>query len=290
MNAAALRRRVIEWVRLTRLDRPIGILLLLWPVLWALWIANAGPPPLALLGVFVLGTVLTRSAGCVINDFADRDIDPHVARTRDRPLAARRVSPQEALALCVGLLGLAFALVLTLDPVTVAMSVVAAGLMLTYPFFKRFFPAPQLYLGIAFGWGVPMAFMASQGEVPPIGWGLFAITAVWALIYDTFYAMVDREDDRRIGVRSTALWFGNFDLSAIALLQVVMMSGLAMIGHAVEFGVPYFLALGVAAALFVRHLWLARHRTGPECFRAFLGNQYVGLVVFVGIVLATAQR
>lgn len=290
MNADALRRRLTEWVRLTRLDRPVGILLLLWPVLWALWLASDGLPPFSLLVVFVLGTVLTRSAGCVINDFLDRDIDPHVARTRDRPLAARRVSPQEALTLCALLLGLAFALVLTLDLPTVAMSVVAAGLMLTYPFFKRFFPAPQLYLGIAFGWGVPMAFMATQGEVPLIGWGLFAVTALWALIYDTFYAMVDREDDRRIGVRSTALWFGRFDLPMIALLQGTMILGLAMVGRAAGFGFPYFVALGIATTLFARHLWLARRRTGPECFRAFLGNQSVGLVVFVGIVLATAQR
>lgn len=290
MSAAALRRRWVEWIRLTRLNRPIGILLLLWPVLWALWIATDGRPPTALLVVFVLGTILTRSAGCIINDFADRDIDPHVARTRDRPLAARRVSPYEALALSAVLLGLAFALVLTLDAATVAMSVVAAGLMTTYPFFKRFFPAPQLYLGIAFGWGVPMAFMATRGEVPPIGWGLFAVTAVWALIYDTFYAMVDREDDRRIGIRSTALWFGEFDLTVIALLQIAMLLGLALIGHAADFGGVYFVTLALAAGLFASHLWLARRRTGPECFRAFLGNQYVGLVVFVGIVLATAQR
>ena len=290
MSTAALRRRLLEWVRLTRLDRPIGILLLLWPVLWALWIASEGLPSVSLLTVFTLGTVLTRSAGCVINDLLDRDIDPHVTRTRDRPLAARRVSPQEALALCALLLALAFALVLTLDAATVALSVVAALLMLTYPLFKRFFPAPQLYLGLAFGWGVPMAFMATQGEVPPLGWGLFAVTAVWALIYDTFYAMVDRDDDRRIGVRSTALWFGRLDLPVIALLQGVMILGLALVGRAAGFAMPYFVALGIATMLFARHLWLARRRTGPECFRAFLGNQSVGLVVFVGIVLATAQR
>lgn len=282
--------RLRDYLRLTRLDRPVGILLLLWPVLWALWIAADGIPPLPILLIFTLGTVLTRSAGCAINDYADRDIDPHVERTRERPLAARRVTPREALVICALLLLAALLLVLQLDRTTVLMAFVAAGLLVTYPFFKRFFPAPQLYLGIAFGWGIPMAFQATTGAVPRIGWILFAISVVWALIYDTFYAMVDRDDDRKIGVRSTALLFGRADLLIIGLLQVMMVAALAGVGWQLGFGLPYHVALVVTAGLFLRHLWIARSRQRDLCFRAFLGNQYVGLVIFVGIVLATAQN
>lgn len=290
MISAPLRRRLTEWVLLTRLNRPIGILLLLWPVLGALWIAAEGLPDPWVLLVFVLGTVLTRSAGCIINDFADRDIDPYVARTRERPLAARRIAPYEALGLCAVLLALALALVLTLDPRTAAMSLIAAALLVSYPFLKRFFPAPQLYLGIAFGWGVPMAFVAIRGEVPTVGWWLFGATVIWALIYDTFYAMVDREDDRRIGVRSTALLFGRADLPIIGLLQGAMLLILIHVGEQLDLGAVYMTSLGVAAAMFVWQQWIARNRSGPACFRAFLGNQYVGLAVWLGIVLATTQR
>jgi len=286
----ALARRLHEYALLTRLNRPIGTLLLLWPALWALWLAAGGLPDPALLVIFLIGTLLTRSAGCIINDFADRDIDPQVERTRERPLAARRVSPQEAIGLFVVLMLLALALVLQLDVRTVLLSVVAAVLLLTYPFFKRFFPAPQLYLGIAFGWAVPMAFTAVQGEVPPSGWLLFAATVIWAGIYDTFYAMVDRDDDRRIGVRSTALLFGRYDLLIIALLQSLMLLLLVAVGMLEGLGVFHYLALLLVAVLFALQLRAARHRERQACFRAFLDNNYVGLAVWVGIAIATLQH
>ena len=288
--SAAMKRRLREYMLLTRFDRPIGTLLLLWPALWALWISAGGVPDPKLVLIFVLGTLLTRSAGCIINDFADRDIDPHVERTRERPLASRRISPYEAIALFVFLMLLAFSLVLQLDTNTVMLSFVAAGLLGTYPLFKRFFPAPQLYLGIAFGWAVPMAFMATQGFVATTGWLIFVATVIWASIYDTFYAMVDRDDDRRIGIRSTALLFGQYDLLIIALLQVLMLALLAAVGVLADLGFIYFLSVAGAALLFSRQTWLARARTREACFRAFLDNHYVGLVLFVGIALATAQR
>ena len=287
--STALRRRLHEYVLLTRFNRPIGTLLLLWPTLWALWIAAGGLPEAKLLIVFSLGTLLTRSAGCIINDFADRDFDPHVERTRERPLAARRVSPYEAIGLFIALMLIAFLLVLQLDWQTILMSIVAAGLLASYPLFKRFFPAPQLYLGIAFGWAVPMAFMATQGRVPAAGWWLFAATIAWACIYDTFYAMVDREDDRRIGIRSTALLFGRHDLMIISVLQVVMLALLAAAGIAAGLEMLYFISLIATAVLFISQTWSARHRDRNACFRVFLDNHYVGLVVFVGIALATLQ-
>lgn len=286
----ALARRLHEYALLTRLNRPIGTLLLLWPALWALWLAAGGLPDPALLAIFLVGTLLTRSAGCIINDFADRDIDPHVERTRERPLAARRVSPREAIGLFVVLMLLALVLVLQLDVRTALLSVVAAGLLLTYPFFKRFFPAPQLYLGIAFGWAVPMAYTAVQGEVPPSGWLLFAATVTWAGIYDTFYAMVDRADDQRIGVRSTALLFGRYDLLIIGLLQGLMLLLLVAVGMLEGLGLFHYLALVMVAVLFARQLRAARNRERQACFRAFLDNNYVGLAVWVGIGIATLQR
>jgi 4-hydroxybenzoate polyprenyltransferase len=207
-----------------------------------------------------------------------------------RAVSARRVSPFEALTLFTLLMLTALALVLTLGWQVTAYALVAALLLLTYPLFKRFFPAPQLYLGIAFGWGVPMAFVAVQGGVPPIGWWIFAVTVLWALIYDTYYAMVDREDDLRIGVRSTAVWFGKADLAIIAALQLLMIASLWKIGAMANLGVLYFIAVLIAAVIFHRNLWWARHRDRAQCFRAFLGNHQAGLIVFVGIVLATAQR
>lgn len=285
----ALRRRLRDYALLTRLDRPIGTLLLLWPVLWALWLAAGGMPDLRLLIVFVVGTLLTRSAGCIINDFADREFDPHVERTRERPLAARRVSPSEAIVLFVVLMLLAFVVVLQLDARTVWLSLVAAALLASYPFCKRFFAAPQVYLGLAFGWGVPMAFVATTGRVPTTGWLIFASTVIWACIYDTFYAMVDREDDRRIGIRSTALWFGRHDLLVIGLLQALMLGLLIWIGRIAHLGSIYFLSLVVVTCLFARHLWWARHRDRAACFRAFLDNNYVGMIVWLGIAVATLQ-
>lgn len=290
-----LRRRLTEWISLTRFDRPIGWLLLLWPILWALWIAARGIPSAKLLLIFVAGTILTRSAGCIVNDLADRDFDPQVQRTRLRPLAARRISPYEAIALFLVLMLIALALVWQLDARSVMFAFVAAGLMITYPFFKRFFPAPQVYLGMAFGWGVPMAFVATVGDVPRVGWLIFVIAIVWATIYDTFYAMVDREDDRRIGVRSTALLFGEMDLFAIGALQCVMLAGLWFVGEQAGLGNIYRASLALVAALFAQQTWRARHREGQVCFAAFLANNYVGLVVFAGIALdfavaATAQH
>jgi 4-hydroxybenzoate polyprenyltransferase len=275
---------------LTRFNRPIGTLLLLWPALWALWIGAGGIPDPTILTVFVLGTVLTRSAGCIINDFADRNFDPHVERTRERPLAARRVSPYEAIGLFIFLMLLAFILVLQLDMKTVLLSLVAGGLLGTYPLFKRFFPAPQLYLGLAFGWAVPMAFMATQGKIPVVGWLIFAATVIWACIYDTFYAMVDRDDDRRIGIRSTALLFGRYDLIIIVGLQALMILLLTVVGVLAGLGWVYLVGVACAAALFVSQVWSARSRSREVCFRAFLDNHYVGLVLFLGIALATAQH
>ena len=278
-----LRRSLHEYGLLTRLNRPIGILLLLWPVLWALWIAAGGVPDLKLLGIFVAGTVLTRSAGCVINDFADRDFDPHVRRTRDRPLAARRVSPYEALALFAVLMLAALVLVLQLDGLTLRLSLVAAGLAISYPFVKRFFPAPQLYLGIAFGWGVPMAFAATTGGIPKVGWLVFLVTVLWAGIYDTLYAMVDRDDDLLIGIRSTAILFGDMDRVAIGIMQLVMVWGLVLVGQNLDFSLTYYAGVVAAALLFGWQQWLARDRSRDQCFRAFLNNNYVGLALFLGI-------
>jgi 4-hydroxybenzoate polyprenyltransferase len=278
-----LRRSLHEYGLLTRLNRPIGILLLLWPVLWALWIAAGGVPDLKLLVIFVAGTVLTRSAGCVINDFADRDFDPHVRRTRDRPLAARRVSPYEALVLFAVLMLAALVLVLQLDGLTIRLSLVAAGLAISYPFVKRFFPAPQLYLGIAFGWGVPMAFAATTGGIPKVGWLVFLVTVLWAGIYDTLYAMVDRDDDLLIGIRSTAILFGDMDRVAIGIMQLVMVWGLVLVGQNLDFSLPYYAGVVAAALLFGWQQWLARDRSRDQCFRAFLNNNYVGLALFLGI-------
>jgi 4-hydroxybenzoate polyprenyltransferase len=278
-----LRRSLHEYGLLTRLNRPIGILLLLWPVLWALWIAAGGVPDLKLLVIFVAGTVLTRSAGCVINDFADRDFDPHVRRTRDRPLAARRVSPYEALVLFAVLMLAALVLVLQLDELTIRLSLVAAGLAISYPFVKRFFPAPQLYLGIAFGWGVPMVFAATTGGIPKVGWLVFLVTVLWAGIYDTLYAMVDRDDDLLIGIRSTAILFGDMDRVAIGIMQLVMVWGLVLVGQNLDFSLPYYAGVVAAALLFGWQQWLARDRSRDQCFRAFLNNNYVGLALFLGI-------
>jgi 4-hydroxybenzoate polyprenyltransferase len=267
-----------------RLDKPIGIGLLLWPLLWSLWVATEGHPPPRLLAIFIAGTIVMRSAGCVINDFADRDIDPHVKRTQDRPLAARRLSPQEALTLFLALLALALWLVLQLDWLTVAWSVGGALLTATYPFMKRFFPLPQLYLGAAFGWAVPMAFVATLGHVPAVGWLLFAATVLWAGVYDTVYAMVDRDDDLKLDVRSTAILFGRHDRLLVGLLQALVLGGLAVTGILQDLGTAYWAGLVLGGALFGYQQWLIRHRLREDCFKAFLNNNWFGLVVFAGIV------
>jgi 4-hydroxybenzoate polyprenyltransferase len=283
-------RRLLDYGRLMRLDRPIGIWLLMWPMLWALWIAARGRPTERVFLVMVLGVVVMRSAGCIINDFADRNVDPHVRRTRERPLASRRVSPQEALVLFLILISLALWLVTRLDPLTIAMSCVGAALTITYPFMKRFFALPQFHLGLAFGWAVPMAFTAEVGAVPRAGWVIFCVAVLWATIYDTLYAMVDREDDLRIGVRSTAILFGDLDRLIIGAMQVLMVFALVLVGRSLEFGRWYLYGVAAAAALFAYQQWLIREREPGACFRAFLNNNYTGLAVFVGILLEYSLR
>jgi 4-hydroxybenzoate polyprenyltransferase len=281
-----LARRVTEYARLMRLDRPVGTWLLLWPALWALWIAGAGRPRPQVLLVFVLGVVVMRAAGCVINDFTDRDIDPHVQRTRDRPLAARRVSPSEALLLFALLLAVALYLVTRLDLLTVKLACIGALLTVSYPLFKRFFPMPQLYLGISFGgWSVPMAFAAQSGALPRVAWVLYIAAVVWASTYDTIYAMVDRDDDLKIGVKSSAILFADMDRLLIGVMQVMMLCALVLVGRNLQFGRPYQAGLAAAGALFLWQQWLIRKREPAACLRAFLNNQYVGLAVFVGIML-----
>jgi 4-hydroxybenzoate polyprenyltransferase len=281
-----LARRAEEYARLMRLDRPVGTWLLLWPALWALWIAGAGRPDPLVLVVFVLGVFVMRAAGCVINDYADRNVDPHIRRTRDRPLAARRVSPMEALVL-FALLGLiALALVTRLNPLTVKLAFIGAALTTSYPFTKRFFALPQLYLGISFGgWSVLMGFAAQTGVLPRVAWVLYIAAVIWAVIYDTIYAMVDREDDLKIGVKSSAILFADMDRFLIGVMQLMMLGALWLAGRNMEFGRWYYAGVVGAGVLFLWHQWLIRKREPAGCLRAFLNNQYVGLVVFIGILL-----
>ena len=282
--------RWLLYARLMRLDKPIGILLLLWPTLWALWIAGEGHPRPWVVVVFVLGVVLMRSAGCVINDFADRDFDRHVRRTASRPITAGQVSPREALVLFGVLSLLALGLVLTLDRLTVQLSLVGAFLAASYPFTKRFTHLPQAYLGVAFGWAIPMAFAAQTGEVDPRSWWLFAAVVLWALIYDTMYAMVDRDDDLKIGVKSSAILFGRYDRLIIGLLQLAMLGVLLVVGRLFGLGLWYHLGLAVAAGLMLYHQWLIHDRDRERCFRAFLHNQWIGVAIFAGLVLDYATR
>jgi 4-hydroxybenzoate polyprenyltransferase len=281
-----LGRRITEYARLMRLDRPVGTWLLLWPALWALWVAGAGRPEPRVLIIFVLGVFVMRAAGCVINDYADRDIDPHIRRTRDRPLAARRVSPQEALVLFGVLILIALCLVTRLDPLTIKLAVIGALLTVSYPFLKRFFPLPQLYLGISFGgWSVLMAFAAEAGVLPRVAWVLYIAAVMWAAIYDTIYAMVDREDDLKIGVKSSAILFADMDKFLIGTMQLMMLWALVLVGRNMHFGDWYYSGVLAAALFFLWQQWLIRKREPGGCLRAFLNNQYVGLVIFVGILL-----
>jgi 4-hydroxybenzoate polyprenyltransferase len=281
-----LGRRLHEYAQLARFDRPIGIWLLLWPVLWALWIAGSGRPAPRVLVVFVLGVFAMRAAGCVINDLADRNIDPRIRRTRQRPLAARRVTPYEALVLFVLLSAAALWLVLQLDALTFRLSLVGAALTISYPFVKRFFPLPQLYLGISFGgWGVPMAFAAQLGQVPRIAWLVFMAAVVWAVIYDTLYAMVDREDDLKVGVHSTAIAFADMDRAMIGILQLLMLAALALVGRTLHFGAWFYGGLMVAGATFLYQQWLIRDRDPNQCLKAFLNNNYTGIAIFAGLLL-----
>ena len=282
---ALLAGRLREYALLMRLNRPIGIFLLLWPALWALMIAGDGRPPPQIVLIFIVGVILMRSAGCVINDFADREIDRHVTRTRNRPLTAGRVSPAEAKLLFILLCLAAFALVLLLNTLTVMLSVVAVLLAGTYPFMKRVTHLPQVYLGAAFGWAVPMAFAAVTGSVPPLAWLMFTATVLWATVYDTMYAMVDRDDDIVLGLKSTAILFGDADRQILGVLQVLLLICLVMIGHQAGLGWFYYGSLVIAALLALYQQGLIRYREREGCFRAFLNNNWFGAAIFTGILL-----
>ena len=284
------RERLPHYWQLIRGDRPVGTLLLLWPTAWALWLAAGGIPPLKLLFVFLCGVWLTRSAGCVINDYADRWLDPQVARTRTRPLASGAVSTREALWLFVGMMFAAFLLVLLTNPLTIMLSVAALALAATYPFLKRYTYLPQAWLGLAFGWGIPMAFAAVQGEVPNTAWLLFLANLLWTTGYDTWYAMVDREDDLRAGSKSTAILFGDADLVALGILYGGFFIAMVLLGQRMGLGVNYWLGLLVALGFTLRLFALGRDRRPEHCFAAFLGNQWLGLAVFAGIALELALR
>jgi 4-hydroxybenzoate polyprenyltransferase len=273
-----------------RLDKPVGIWLLLWPELWALWIAGNGRPEPRILIIFLVGTLVMRSAGCVINDYADRDFDPEVERTRDRPVAAGRVSPAEALFLFVALGLIAVWLALQLDPIVQLFAVAGAVLVVTYPWLKRVVHLPQFYLGVAFGWSIPMAFAAETGDVPRLAWLLLTAVVLWAAVYDTMYAMVDREDDARIGVKSTAILFGEADRPIIAVMMAMMLLALFLAGREAGLGDWYRGGLVAAGILFAYELWLIRRRVPARCFQAFNNNHYVGMVVFIGLALDYLYR
>ncbi|MFO7603438.1 MAG: 4-hydroxybenzoate octaprenyltransferase [Gammaproteobacteria bacterium] len=281
----ALFQRLRQYYLLTRLHRPIGIFLLLWPTLWALWVASQGRPDGWVLFVFIAGVVLMRSAGCVINDYADRHIDPQVARTRSRPIAAGKVTPREALLVFATLCLIAFALVLSLNPLTIYLSFGGVALAILYPFMKRYTHLPQVVLGMAFGWAVPMAYAAQTGEIPRLAWLIYIITIVWSVVYDTMYAMVDREDDLKAGVKSTAILFGDADRLMIGILQGLMFVGLLLLGRELQLSILFQLALAVAVVLALYQQWLIRKREPAQCFRAFLNNNWLGAVIFVGLVL-----
>lgn len=285
MTLEFVKSRLHEYILLTRLDRPIGIYLVLWPTLWGLWVAAEGLPSGLVLLVFVAGTVLMRSAGCAINDFADRKIDGHVSRTRERPLARGAIRPIEAVWVFVTLSLLAFALVLLMNRLTILLSFVAVFLAASYPFMKRYTHLPQAYLGAAFGWAIPMGFAAQTGEVPPVAWIFFFANVFWALAYDTIYALCDREDDLKIGVKSAAILLGRHDRIGIALMHLATLLLLGLAGWWLALGWPYWLGLLAAAGLAVHQQGLIRDREPQLAFRAFLNNHYFGMVVFAGIML-----
>ena len=283
MNTQQLFNKLNAYERLMRLDKPIGILLLLWPTLWALWIASHGKPDWIVLLVFVTGTVLMRSAGCVMNDMADRQYDGLVERTKNRPLATGQVTVKEAYLLAAGLSLLAFCLVLFFNKTTILLSVAALFLAASYPFTKRFLAIPQAYLGIAFGFGIPMTFAAVNDYIPPIAWALLAANVFWAIAYDTEYAMVDRDDDLKIGIKSSAIFFGQYDVLAVMLCYAAMLGLLAYIGFALGFGIFYNLGLLLALALILRQYQAIKNRVKANCFKAFLQNSWIGLAIFAGI-------
>jgi len=277
--------RIKTYAQLMRLDKPIGILLLLWPMLWGLWFAAQGLPDWQILIIFVLGTVLMRSAGCVINDYADRKIDPHVERTKNRPMAAGRVSSKEALLLAAGLSVCAFLLILPLNQLTILLSVPALFLAGTYPFTKRFFAMPQAYLGIAFSFGIPMAFAAQTDNLPPIIWILMLANLFWVIAYDTAYAIVDKPDDLKIGIQTSAITFGRFDVLGVMVCHACFIAIMLIIGQLQQMNLAYYAGLMGATGLIIYQYTLIRNRDRALCFKAFLHNNWVGMVVFAGIAL-----
>lgn len=279
------KQRLLDFLQLMRLDKPIGSLLLLWPTLWALWLAADGTPSLKNVLIFTAGVLLMRSAGCIINDYADRHIDGHVTRTQHRPIPRGAVTTKEALVLLVILLLISFFLVLLTNTLTIQLAVVAVILAACYPFMKRFTHLPQVILGAAFAWGIPMAFAAETNQLAKELWALYAAVVLWTIVYDTFYAMVDREDDLKIGMKSTAILFGDMDIMITSILQVLVLIALAMTGANFGRGLWYYLALGVVAALFLYQQYLIRNRDTEGCFKAFLNNNYVGASIFIGLVL-----
>lgn len=285
MNTQAIVDRAKLYWRLARFDRPIGILILLWPTLWALWLASGGSPSLKILTVFVLGVVLMRAAGCVINDNADREFDPHVERTKQRPIATGEVRPKEALALFVVLTLIAFGLVLLLNTMTILLSIGGVILAAGYPFMKRYTYLPQAFLGMAFGWAVPMAYAAETQSLPLVSWLLYLAVILWALVYDTMYAMVDKDDDLKIGVKSTAILFGDRDREIIAGLQVVILTLLIIVGRLEQMGWIYYAGLTASVGFSAYQQKLIYHREKADCFKAFLNNNWFGLAVFTGIVV-----
>ncbi len=282
-----MQHRLLLYLRLVRLDKPIGILLLLWPTLWGLWVAGDGAPPWRVVAIFVLGTALMRSAGCAINDYFDRDFDLHVARTRDRVLTSGRIAPWEALVVAAALALVSFLLVLPLNALTIQLAFVGAFLAATYPLFKRFFAIPQAYLGIAFGFGIPMSFAALQNAVPPVAWVMLAANIAWAVAYDTEYAMVDRDDDIKLGLRTAAITFGRWDVAMVGVCYAVTLALLALAGAMAGYGWAYGCGLAAAGVIAVRHLRWIRGRDRAACFRAFLHNTWFGASVFAGIFAQT---
>jgi 4-hydroxybenzoate polyprenyltransferase len=279
-----LTERLHLYIQLTRLHRPIGILLLLWPTLWAVWIASAGHPSWLIVLIFTLGTVLMRSSGCAINDYADRHIDKHVKRTKERPLTSGKISEREAIWVAVGLAMISFVLILPLHPLTWVMSFPALFLAASYPFTKRFFAIPQAYLGIAFGFGIPMSFAAILGEVPAIAWVMLLANIFWAVAYDTEYAMVDRDDDVHLGIHSSALFFGKYDVLAVMICYAITLLLLAVAGLMAGLGIIYFVGLVVAEGIAFHHYHLIKNRKREDCFAAFMHNNWLGAAVFAGLV------
>jgi len=275
--------RLMIYIQLTRLNRPIGILLLLWPTLWGLWIAGNGHPGWHIVLIFLLGTILMRSAGCAINDYADRHIDKHVKRTQERPVTSGNIAPSEALVLAAALALISFVLILPLNSLTLLLSVPAVLLAASYPFTKRFFAIPQAYLGIAFGFGIPMAFAAQLNSVPPVAWLLLVANVFWAIAYDTEYAMVDRDDDKHLGIHSSALFFGKYDVTAVMICYFTALVLLAVVGQTVGMGWIYFTGLLTAASIALYHFTLIKHRNRDACFTAFLHNNWFGAAIFAGI-------